>query len=232
MRTTAYACRILGAILACLTAGVACATSETEKIKTVPVGPNVAVEIQGQSRRVIINAAVCLREGQLEHLMCRKDTKEHEAILDADIDARDIHKALLVTGAKPGLPVQFEPKFQPPTGTAIHIKLQYQSKGKTITVDARDWVRNVNTKKALDQNWVFAGSIFYPDPSDPEKAPPLYAANGGDVICVSNFAGAMLDLPIASSNDDSELVFQAWSDRIPEIGTPVRMILEPIRGGK
>ena len=39
-------------------------------------------------RRVLVNAEVCLREGQLELFLCRKQTKEHEAILAADVDAR------------------------------------------------------------------------------------------------------------------------------------------------
>src|SRR5262245_2351324 len=62
--------------------------------KKVLVAPNVFLEVQGQQRRVLVSASVCLREGQLELLMCRKNTKEHEAILTADVDAREVHKAL------------------------------------------------------------------------------------------------------------------------------------------
>jgi hypothetical protein len=58
--------------------------------------------------------------------------------------------------------------------------------------------------------------------------PPLYAANAGDVICVSNFEGAMLDLPIASTNDDNELMFDVFTDHIPDLRTKVKMILEPL----
>src|SRR5262245_22824961 len=104
--------------------------------KKVPAGQNVWVEIQGDRRRVGVQAKVCLREGQLEQVLCRKHTMEHEAILAADTDARDLHKALLVTGAQPGTPVRFLPKFEPPKGSRIRVTLQYEDKGKLVTVPA------------------------------------------------------------------------------------------------
>ncbi len=39
------------------------------KPKLVPVGPNVAVEIQGKERRVIVKSVVCLRMGGLEGVL-------------------------------------------------------------------------------------------------------------------------------------------------------------------
>ena len=45
--------------------------------------------------------------------MTRKEIKAHEAVLTADIDARELHKALLLAKARPGSPVKYEPKYQP-----------------------------------------------------------------------------------------------------------------------
>src|SRR6266511_4016357 len=59
--------------------------------KKIEVGKNVFLEIAGKKRRVLVKAAVCRRTDQLEQLLCRKLTKEHEAILAADVDARHIH---------------------------------------------------------------------------------------------------------------------------------------------
>jgi hypothetical protein len=199
--------------------------------KKAPMGQNVWLEIQGQKRRVVIDAYVCLREGLLEHLMCRKNTKEHEAILAADIDARDIHKALLAAGAEPGAPARYDPTYRPPSGAEIAITLQYVQDSKTHSVTGQKWVRSIEDKKELKANWVFVGSVFYPDPVD-EKKPPAYAANSGDVICVSNFEDALLDVSIKSSKDNSELAFEAWTERIPPLGTQVKIILEPIEKQK
>src|SRR5579871_3039603 len=111
-----------------------------EKPKRVEVGKNVYFEKVGEQRRVIIDAYVCLREGQLEQLLTRKQGKEHEAILAADVDARHIHAALLLTGARAGSTVRFEPKYQPASGSKIKVTLEYDEKGKKITVPAQQWV--------------------------------------------------------------------------------------------
>jgi hypothetical protein len=180
---------------------------------------------------VALRAEVVFREGPLELLMCRKFTKEHESVLNADVDGRDVHKTLIVCGAKPGSPVAYDPKFKPPTGPTIKVTLQYLKDGKPVTVPGREWVRNMQTKKVLDVDWVFAGSQFYADPDDP-KRPPQYAANGGDLICVSNFESAMLDLPINSSKDNADLQFEANTPVIPPLGTKVLVILEPVPAKK
>jgi hypothetical protein len=192
------------------------------------VGKNVFFEKQGDVRRVHVLATVCLREGQLEQLLTKKFTKEHEAILVADVDARAIHAALLAAGAEAGSPVSFRPEYKPASGTRIKVILQYKKDGKTVSVNAKEWVRDARTKKPLQHDWVFAGSQFVPNPVEP-KAPDLYLANEGDVICVSNFESAMLDLPINSPKDNDELVFEAYSERIPALQTPVTVILEPVR---
>lgn len=196
-------------------------------VKRAELGKNIVLETQGDKRRVRVTAEVCLREGVLEQLMCRRSTKEHEAILSADIDARQLHFALLAAGAKPGHPVRYEPKYIPAGGSRIKVTLEYQKDGKSVSVLAQDWVRDAKTGKAMPYSWVFAGSILYPNPDDP-KQPPIYAANSGDVICVSNFPDALLDLPVNSPKDwDAGRLFEAFTDRIPPLGKVVTIILEP-----
>ena len=69
-------------------------------------------------------------------------------------------------------------------------------------------------------------SQLYPNPEGDDK-PPTFAANSGDVICVSNFNGALLDLPINSPKKYGELVFEANTERIPPFDTKVTIILSP-----
>jgi hypothetical protein len=176
---------------------------------------------------VLINAFVCLREGMLEQLLCRAGTKEHESILSAEIDAKLVHAALMAAGAEPGKPVQFRPQYAPASGTVIKVSLQYEKGGKTVIVPAQKWVRTIKTQKELTHNWVFAGSMLFNNSFQPD-APPIYAANDGDVICVANFESAMLDLPIPSSADNDDLDFEAFTERIPPEGTNVIIILEPV----
>lgn len=201
--------------------------TKTEEVKRKELGKNVVLEIQGEQRRVLVTAEVCLREGQLEELLCRKGTKEHEAILTADADARTIHLALIAAGAKPGSPVKFEPQYTAASGSTIKISLEYDEKGQKKTVSAKDWIRNPKTKKNLDSDWVFGGSQLVPNPDDKQK-PPVYLANYGDVICVCNMESAMLDLPVKSPKRLEDRMFEAHTERIPPLETKVTLILEVV----
>lgn len=206
------------------------AVSKAES-KKAAVGKNVELEVlPDKKRRVLVSAEVCLREGQLEQLMCRKQTKEHEAILTADVDARHIHAALVAAGAKEGSPVRFVPKYRPASGTPIKVSVQYKDKDKEVTAPAQSWIKNAKDNKPLQSDWVFAGSRFVKNPLDDGKE--YYLANDGDIICISNFETALLDLPIKSPKDNADLIFVANSERIPPLGTKVVVILEPVLEAK
>ena len=79
--------------------------------------------------------------------------------------------------------------------------------------------------RQLDAPWVFAGSGFYVDEANGTKS---YLAEGGDVICVANFPSATLDLAVKSSADgENNLLWEAWTDRIPPKDTEVLLELVP-----
>ena len=199
--------------------------------KKVEISKNITLEVDGATRRVLVNTTVCLRQGQLEQLLTRKRTKEHEAILVADIDARELHKALLLAGAEPGSPVKFQPKFVAPSGTAVKVSVEYKANGKTIRRPAQDWLRNIKTQKPLEADWVFAGSRLFKDPMNPNAA-PYYLANDGDIVCIANFDTALLDVPFVSTMDNDHLTFEANTDLIPPLEASVTLILEPVRAKK
>ncbi len=201
--------------------------AKVEAVKRTEIGKNVYFETEGEQRRVVVKAYVCFREGQLEGLLCRKFTKEHEYILAADADARHIHAALVAARGKPGSPVQFDPKFAPAHGSTIKVTLRYKQGDKLVTVSAQEWVLDAAAKKPLQQSWVFGGSRFLPDPDDKTR-PDIYLANQGDVICVCNMETAMLDLPVRSPKGLDDRVYKAVTDKIPEKDTPVDVILEVV----
>jgi len=178
------------------------------------------------TRRVHLLGEVCLREGPLEVFLCKNFTKEHESILRCDADAREIHAALLLTGAQAGSPAKFVPKFQPPTGTKIKVSVTYREKGKVKTAPASEWVKDKEGKD-LAYDWVFAGSRLFKDPENPQ-AQPFYLANNGEVISLSNFPDSMMDLPVKSSKDAADLLFEANTKRIPPLRSPVLVTLEPV----
>ena len=62
---------------------------------------------------------------------------------------------------------------------------------------------------------------------DEETGQEHYKANGGDLVCVSNFPTATLDLPVESSQANADLMFEAFTDRVPPRGTKVRVVFIP-----
>jgi hypothetical protein len=260
--------------------------------KLVPLNPQQTVLIDKEGKRVLLKTKVVLREGLLEMLCCLKQTKEHESILSLDSKAYVVHAALLAIDAKPGTPVRFVPKYQPPTGQRIDVFLNWtDSTGMAHRVPAQHWVQHSNRKtfneplaalpagikipddspmrydpkeklllwdgpmfekerdrhlalskdpayrkaiekffegskiRQMEAHWVFAGSSFSVDEKTGEKS---YLAEDGDVICVSNFATATLDVTIPSSSTNAGLLFEAYTERIPPKGTEVTVELVPV----
>ena len=194
--------------------------------EAVPLTRTSCLWIDRKRQRVYLDGYVTMRRGALEMFACPIGTKEHESVVATLAKAREIHAALLAIEATPGTPVRYLPEFVPATGQVIRVWVCWRDeKGKFQVSDARQWIKQSGTKKAMDAEWVFAGSSFWLDPSDGRE---YYQADSGDMICVSNFSTAMLDVTISSSAESDELQFTPYQERIPEIGTPIRLILAPI----
>jgi len=201
-----------------------------EKVFGVPpnvhrLTPGERVWIDRKKHRVIVDGYVAIKEGPLEMFACPVFTKEHESVVAVFSRAATIHAGLLAVGAETGRPVQWEPEYRAPTGSEIQIQaLWVDQKGEKHSEDARTWVRQAGQeKKFLEANWVFAGSGFWEDPDTKVKR---YLAESGDLICVSNFSTATLDVPLKSTEANSGLLFLANSEKVPSPGTPVRLILQ------
>ncbi|WP_145263307.1 YdjY domain-containing protein [Planctomycetes bacterium Pan216] len=183
------------------------------------------LEVDLDSGEVRIDAQIVLREGPLELLLCPKGGKEHESILAATIEPRTFQTALLLAGAKPGHPARFEP-YKPPTGQQIEILLDVKgSDGKMKRLDAREWIQNVKTKKPMDATFVFTGSQFVRAPGAKRAT---WLGDEGDLVCVANFPGSVIDIAKESTTSNADLLFIARTAAIPEVGTPVRVIFKPV----
>lgn len=195
--------------------------------------PREMVWIDKEKHRVFVDGYIAIQEGQLEMFACPVFTKEHESVVALFSKASTVHAALLAAGAKTGRPVQWEPEYKPPTGSEIQIEVHWKDRdGKDQSTDARKWVQQASAekeKKHLEPNWVFAGSGFWEDPDTKTKR---YLAESGDLICVSNFTTATLDIPIKSTEANAGLLFIANKESVPEPGTPVRLTLQIVENKK
>lgn len=177
-----------------------------------------------KAKQVIIRSRVCQDEVPLEFFLCSKGAKDHETVLTTEAPPKMVQAALILSGAEPGHPVQFEPKFQPPAGTAIAIRAEWDRDGKKQQADARDWVKEAKSGAVLKRDWVFAGSLTYEDRRTKQA---VFAADDGGLFTVANFASSILDLPYRSTDSNADLSYVANKDRIPPIGTPVTLFLAP-----
>jgi hypothetical protein len=187
--------------------------------------PEADAWLDAEQGAVIVDGNISLREGMLEMFACLRNTKEHESIVSANTRAFLVHAALVGLGADPGTPVQFQPTYKPPTGPEIEIFVQWRDEdGNDEIVKAQELIKDARTGKPMAHPFVFAGSLFW---KDPENGRTYYMAEQGDFICVSNFGTAMIDIPIESSQENEERRFVAFTEKIPPLGAPVRLILKP-----
>ncbi len=217
----------------------------------VRLDKEMAIWVDKDKKNVVLQGWVCQTRAPLEFFMCTgrgiirlnpydgeegmpdqilqfMGAKTHEAVLCVDVRPSIIHAGLLAIGAKPGEPVSFQPEFKPATGEEIDIRVRWKdADGKIVEKRAQELVRDAATGDEMDIPWVFAGSFFYTDEEDTAQPPKrFYAADSeGEIIGVSNFPSAMLDVPKASSDSNAELIFQANQDTLPERGTPVTILM-------
>lgn len=186
------------------------------------LSPNEKVWLDRQAGEVVVGGEVALQRGQIEFFACPRRTKEHESVVAVDASARLVHTGLLAIGLEAGEPVQFAPEYRAARGPKVRVEVRWtDSDGTLQRGDAQEWIRDTRTREEMTADWVFAGSSFWKDEATGEE---YYQAEGGDLVCVSNFPTATLDLPISSSQSNEALLFEAFDSRIPPRGTPVELI--------
>ena len=262
------------------------------KGEPTPLNKSGTVQIDLNTKRLLVKSEVVMREGLLEMLVCLKQTKEHESLLSVDAKAQVIHAGLVALGAEVGSPAKFVPEYKAATGQQIDIFFSWtDADGKLHRDAAQTWVRHATRRyfvekldpppkgfavpadsdlkwdekhkeilwygpmneaqrdallkisketafqkaiksiftltqtRQMDAQWVFAGSGFTTDANTGEK---FYLAEAGDLICVANFTTATLDLAIESSATNDTLMFEAYTEHIPPVGTKVTMELVPV----
>jgi hypothetical protein len=216
-----HAARVWPILWLVLLAGGAAPADRHPELKRL--SPTDEIWLDAANKRVVVGGVVALAKGEIEVFACPKLSKEHEAIVATNCPARLVHAGLLAIGLEPGRPVSFDPEYAPARGPKVAVRVRWRdAAGQEHVRRAQEWIRDTKTGKPLDADWVFAGSGFWRDPADGSEH---YQADGGDMICVSNFPTAMLDLPIASSDSNESLLFEAFEGRVPAAGTAVELIL-------
>ena len=197
--------------------------------KVVNIG---LVRVDLANRQVSFDAEVCLRQGALEFLIVAWQTKTHESILQTRARGSHLHAGLLMLGLASGKPARWaEPgqgaMFLPPAGAGLKIRFNWKdANGQSHTADAADWLAG-SANQEIDRpvQWIFVGSDILPGGR-------YWAEVYGEMISLSNFASAVIDVPFCSSSADDDLSFVAKTGAIPPTGTKVEVVLTPVAGAE
>ena len=203
------------------------------KARVVKLGKHLQVDLT--KRQVVINTEVCLRSGALELLVCAWGSKEHESVLHTRAKASHVHAALLLLGLAPGKPAEWIMiedgigRTVPPRGAGLDIRLRWTgANGKVRTVDAAEFLTVANRKDAAaPKEWIFVGSDVFADGR-------YWADAEGEIICVANFASAVIDVPFENPNTQAQQAFEFMANTaaIPAVGTSVDVLIVPQAGAE
>ncbi len=207
--------------------------AEPQEVQTIEIPPTwkrlsqqQEVWLDMKNKQVIAGGHICMNAGPLEVFVCPRYTKEHESVVSVNALSSQIHAALLALGAEPGHPVKWEDEYQPAKGPVVEITIMWKDDQENQIIKRRgqEMVRNVVTDKIMQQDWVFGGSQVY---TDPESGESFYYGDSGELVCLSNFSTATMDVPVQSSDANDGLLFAANSPRIPPVGTKVYVVFQP-----
>ena len=185
--------------------------------------PTSELWLDKANNQVIVGGKICLQEGQLEMFACPSGTKEHESVVSAAATSFQIHAMFLALGCNPGTPVSWHPEYRAASGPTVVMEIAWKDGDTVKRIPIQQMIRNFETKKALDTEFVFVGSQFYVHPDGTKE----YYGDAGEMVCLSNFSTAMIDIPIKSGDSDDSLLFEASTENIPPVNTQVYIFFQP-----
>jgi hypothetical protein len=193
------------------------------------LNPQQLIWVDLPDKQVVLQGEVC-RAGYPLEFFATYGNRSYEAVVAVNVKPSIVHAGLLRVGAEAGHPARFQPEFAPPTGTEVAIEVRWKdAQGKVQSCPAQHWIRNIKTRKELDSNWVFGGSLFVTDETTGKE---YYQADSGELICVLSSPTAMLDLPMQGYGAIEARSFEAFAEHLPPEGTPVTILLKPILSAK
>lgn len=198
--------------------------------KASPKQPFQHLRLDLKNKTIEIDAAFCLGECPLELLLCQNTMKDYESMLSSPCEPHDLHMALLALGLKARVRDEKETGKILQEGDPIDVLIRFTRDGKEVTVEPRELILGVETKKHVAGTpFVFFGSFLYPDPQDPKKM--LYLADTNDwLIGLLDDLSSVIDLPTGLANKYGSIAIDRSA--VPPKGTKATVIIRPAANRK
>jgi len=163
----------------------------------------------------------------LEVIVCAPDSKEHEALVVADVLASHVHAALLLAGFEPGSPARWlrgVDGLRPVRAEGEALSVEFVVDGRAFS--PADWVRHeLEPERSLPPAWLFAGSRLRDRDGDGAEE---YDADGTGLIVGLHAFGSEVVAWAETAHPDSaveEPVWLARNEAMPDRGEPVTVRL-------
>lgn len=202
--------------------------------RPLPVGSSLSVD--RERREVVVDAEVACNRGWLEQAACRAGTREHESLLAIENPPSTLHACLLLAGAVPGAPGSWKAGADgtsvvrvAPTGSRLELFVRLPSGDVPIS----DWIHDPVGGRAFPAHpWVFAGSRMRPNTPSMGPGEHYVADRTGSIVGIVTFGDEVIacDEVLSDKVDVDAPQWQARTDRMPEPGTRVRLVIR-VAGG-
>ncbi len=223
--------RTCSCLIVALAAALATAAAEPPGAPKAQL-PNLRLDVK--SKTIEIDGKFCIGEYPLELFACQNELRDYESMVSSPCKPSVLHTALLAIGLKPRVRDKKDPARILREGDPIDIRIRFQRDGKSVTLEPRELIVNLETKKHIDATpWVFYGSFLFPSPDDPKRM--IYLADSEQwLIGVLGDTASVIDLHPAHIGRYGTLAIDVKA--APPSGAKATIIITPARkpagGGK
>ena len=165
-----------------------------------------------------------MKRGLLEYLLVNPKGSAHESLLVTDVEANDIHVAMLLLGAKGGAitaeapPAQLDARYfrtaPKLTGDTVFITVKWREKDAEKTVPIEEWLVNAARKPIEHGPWIYNGSMLY--------GGRFLAQDDGNLIALVTSPTALINNP--RKGNDNDQMWNVNEDATPGESTSVDII--------
>lgn len=197
---------------------------------TIKFDNGITCIVDTDDDRVEVEGSVISGQSRpLEYLVVTAAGAEHEALINMNGRPSDLKQALELLGMREGKrKLRFRGDPMAPEGSAMSIEVRWKTpEGVEKSVPIEDWVINAQTGKPMERShWVFTGSATLPVAGS--RGGALAADGMGNVVAIWRDPSCVIDNPRESATDDRNW-FPNNKAGIPYAGTPLTMIIRPVR---
>ena len=167
-----------------------------------------------------------MKRGLLEYLLVNPKGSVHESLLATEVEANDIHVAMLLLGAKGGAitaeapPAQLDahyfrtaPKL---TGDTVFITVKWKEKDVEKTLPIEGWLFDAARKPIVHGPWIYNGSMVHEG--------RFLAQTDGNLVALVTTPTALINNP-RKGNDNDEM-WNVNEEATPGADTPVEIIFK------